>query len=158
MSNKIKINLAEKEYEVIINFKKSFELSWFRVKMQKSDSLDDVDMDILREIEQLDRTNPDISKLSPKARKYLMKSSKDTYSNITYEDILRSTIICLELSEEEVIEILEGEYAISGFDDTIQKIINMISTVFTNVKDASTQAQINKQQLHQVATPKAKKK
>lgn len=158
MSNKIKINLAEKEYEVIINFKKSFELSWFRVKMQKSDSLDDVDMDILREIEQLDRTNPDISKLSPKARKYLMKSSKDTYSNITYEDILRATIICLELSEEEVIEILEGEYAISGFDDTIQKIINMISTVFTNVKDASTQAQINKQQLHQVATPKAKKK
>lgn len=158
MSNKIKINLAEKEYEVIINFKKSFELSWFRVKMQKSDSLDDVDMDILKEIEQLDRTNPDISKLSPKARKYLMKSSKDTYSNITYEDILRATIICLELSEEEVIEILEGEYTISGFDDTMQKIINMISTVFTNVKDASTQAQINKQQLHQVATPKAKKK
>lgn len=145
MENKVNINLAEKDYEVVVNFRKSFQLTKFRNKITYGIDFKDADKSILEEIvslrSQIKEKNiedVDISGLSPEATKYLMEMSKT--KNDIFDDtelVEMGQILTGIEDEEELINIYDKEVELNGFDVLVAKLTQAVSLVFMNAKGIS---------------------
>lgn len=148
---KIKVMYCGEEKAIVVNLRKSFRLSKYRIKMQKQTNLDNIDSKVLNELKSIDRENPDISKLSPEAKRFLQESSTNVFEVFDYDDLVEIVQIVFDVDEEEAIGMLDLEFEMFGFDQTVSETVDILEKVFTNAKDISEKKAISKKELNQVA-------
>ena len=143
------IILGNKEFEIKINFKKSYQLTKFRNKMAYGVDFDDADKQVIEEIAkvQLQAANGqeiDMSVLSPETIKYLGKKSSQRDEIFTYEELIEIGKILTDIEDNnELEELYNIEVENEGYDTLISKLTLAISTVFMNAKDTSDQKENN---------------
>lgn len=151
--------LGGKEFNIKINFKKSYDLTKYRNKISTGFDFSEADKETVQEILEFTKKiheegasveEMDLSTLSPKALKLMTtKSSENIFS---YEEIFDIVRILTDInSDEEIEELLNAEVLENGFDAITNKLIESVSLVFTNAKDISNQKAINKAELVKVA-------
>lgn len=140
-----KIIIGNKEFEIKINFKKSYKLTKFRNKMAYGIDFDDADKKIIEEIAQVQLAAShgkeiDMSVLSPNTIKYLSKKSSQQDEIFDYDELIEIGKILTDIEKDEEIEELYNiEVEENGYDELIAKLTIGISTVFMNAKDTSNQ-------------------
>lgn len=139
------IEIGNKEFEIKINFKKSYQLTKFRNKLAYGVDFDDADKKVIEEVAkvQLQASQGqeiDMSVLSPETIKYLNKKSSQRDEVFTYEELIEIGKILTDIEKDEEIEDLYNiEVDENGYDELIAKLTLGISTVFMNAKDTSDQ-------------------
>lgn len=148
---KIKVMYCGEEKEIVVNLRKSFRLSKYRIMMQKKTSIDNLDGKVINELKSIDRNNPDLSKLSSEAKKFLQESSTNVFEVFGYEDLVDIIQVVFEVDEDEAIGMLDLEFEMFGFDQTVSETIDILEKVFTNANDISEKKAMSKKELNQVA-------
>lgn len=138
------LELGGETFEVVPNFRMSYNLTKYRNKISTGFDFKEEDKDAVAEIMQLARLKNeediDLTKLSPRAKELLIeKGKKDLFSLDEIMDIAKTLTGINEDSEVE--KLLDKEIGLTGYDDMISKLIQSISLVFTNVKGISTQGE-----------------
>ncbi len=139
------INLGNKEFEIEINFKLSYDLTKFRNKLSYGVDFDDADKKVIEEVAkiQLEASmgkEPDMSLLSPETIKYLNKKSNQRDEIFTYEELIEIGRILTKLEKnEEVEELFDKEVSQNGYDELLAKLSMAITMVFMNANDTSDQ-------------------
>jgi len=145
-----KIIIGNKEFELKINFKKSYQLTKFRNKLAYGIDFDDADRHIIEEITKIQMQASqgqeiDMSILSPDTIKYLSKKSNQRDEVFNYDELIEIGMILTEIEDKETIEELYNiEVEENGYDELIAKLTIGISSVFMNAKDTSNQETENK--------------
>lgn len=140
-----KIIIGNKEFEIKINFKKSYKLTKFRNKMAYGIDFDDADKKIIEEIAKVQLAasqgkDIDMSLLSPETIKYLSKKSNQRDEIFNEEELIEIGKILTDIEDDAEIEKLYNiEVEENGYDELIAKLTIGISTVFMNAKDTSNQ-------------------
>lgn len=145
-----KIIIGNKEFDIKINFKKSYKLTKFRNKMAYGIDFDDADKKIIEEIAKVQLSvslgkDIDMSLLSPATIKYLSRKSSQQDEIFTEEELIEIGKILTDIEDDKKIEELYNiEVEENGYDELIAKLTIGISTVFMNAKDTSNQETENK--------------
>lgn len=145
-----KIIIGNKEFDIKINFKKSYKLTKFRNKMAYGIDFDDADKKIIEEIAKVQLSvslgkDIDMSLLSPETIKYLSRKSSQQDEIFTEEELIEIGKILTDIADDKEIEELYNiEVEENGYDELIAKLTLGISTVFMNAKDTSNQETENK--------------
>lgn len=145
MDNNKKIIIGNKEFEIKINFKKSYQLTKFRNKLSYGIDFDDADKKVIEEVAKIQLQvsqgqEIDMSSLSPETIKYLNKKSNQRDEIFNEEELIEIGKILTDIQDNEEIEKLYNiEVEENGYDELIAKLTLAISTVFTNAKDTSDQ-------------------
>ena len=140
-----KLIIGNREFEIKINFKKSYKLTKFRNKLAYGVDFDDADRKIIEEVAKIQLQASqgqeiDMSVLSPETIKYLNKKSSQRDEVFTYEELIEIGKILTDIEKDEKIEELyDVEVEENGYDELIAKLTLGISTVFMNAKDTSDQ-------------------
>ena len=148
MENKI-LEIGNKEFEIKINFKKSYELTKFRNKLSYGIDFDDADKHIIEEIAKMQTLasqgkDIDMSSLSPETLKFLNKKTNQRDEVFNYEELIEIGKILTDITKDEEIEELYNiEVESNGYDELIAKLTLGISMVFMNAKDTSSQEETN---------------
>jgi len=143
------INLAGKEFEIKINFRKSYELTKFRNKMSYGVDFSDADKDVIAEIAkvQMDVSNGkevDVKSLSNETINYLNEISNKKQEIFNMEELIEIGKILTDIdSNDEIIELYDKEVEENGYDELLAKLSLAISTVFMNAKDTSSESKEN---------------
>ena len=142
------INIGNKEFEIKINFKKSYNLTKFRNKLAYGVDFEDADRKVIEEVAKMQLLASqgqeiDMSILSPETIKYLNKKSNERDEVFSYEELIEIGKILTDIdSNDEIEELYNIEVEENGYDELIAKLSLAISTVFMNAKDTSDQKEI----------------
>lgn len=140
-----KLIIGNKEFEIKINFRKSYQLTKFRNKLAYGIDFDDADKKIIEEVAKIQLQvsqggEIDFSILSPETIKYLNKKSSQRDEVFTYEELIEIGKILTDIeNDEEIEELYNVEVEENGYDELIAKLTLGISTVFMSAKDTSEQ-------------------
>lgn len=138
------IILGNREFEIKINFKKSYQLTKFRNKMAYGIDFEDADKHIIEEIARVqllatEGKEIDMSVLSPDTIAYLTKKSTQRDEIFSYDELIEIGKILTEIEDsEELEELYNIEVENEGYDALIAKLTLAVTTVFMNAKDTST--------------------
>lgn len=141
-----KLIIGNKEFEIKINFRKSYQLTKYRNKLAYGFDFADADKKIIEEITQVQLDvsqgkEVDIEKLSTETQKYLIKKSSEKDEVFNYEELIEIGKILTEIEDDkELEELYDTEVQENGYDELTSKLTYAISMVFTNAKDTSNQA------------------
>lgn len=140
-----KLIIGNREFEIKINFRKSYQLTKYRNKLAYGVDFDDADRKIIEEVAKIQLQASqgqeiDMSVLSPETIKYLNKKSSQRDEVFTYEELIEIGKILTDIeNDEEIEELYNVEVEENGYDELIAKLTLGISTVFMSAKDTSEQ-------------------
>lgn len=151
---KVKINLAGKDYETIVNFRLSFRLTKFRNKLNFGVDFSDADKDTIKEVilmrSQIAKEggldNIDVSKLSEKTSRYLLEKSSQTKEVFEFEELIEMGKALTGIEDEAELEkIYDEEVQLTGYDELVGKLTTAVSMVFMNANDGLTEQEIEQE-------------
>lgn len=134
------ITLAGKEFEIKINFKKSYDLTKFRNKLTYGVDFSEADKDVISEIAKIQSKasngeDIDMGKLSPKTITYLNELSQNKQDIFNMEELIEIGKLLTDIeSDEEIIDLFDKEVEEYGYDVLVSKLASGVSTVFMNAK------------------------
>ena len=136
------LELGGETFEIVPNFRKSYNLTKYRNKIAVGFDFGEADKKVVAEILKATKDKDfDISTLSPAAISLLQEKNQTTLFNDkeTFDiiRILTSDKDKEDITDEHIEELLDKEVQENGYDIIFAKLIECINLVFTNAKDIS---------------------